>query len=70
MRSGNEDGCTFACGELLLPPKPPAPMIKTANWLVHTSSPLSVFVSTVQTRRESDESQIGKLSHSTGTMAP
>ena len=38
------------CGELLLPPKPPAPMMKMANWLVHTSSPLSVFVSTAQTR--------------------
>ena len=38
------------CGELLLPPKPPAPMMKMANWLVHTSSPLSVFVSTARTR--------------------
>ena len=42
--------CTLMCGELLFPPKPPAPMMKMANWLVHTSSPPSVFVSTARTR--------------------
>ena len=36
---------TLSAGDCLFPPNPPAPMMKTENWLMATNSPRSVFVS-------------------------